>query len=319
MSSPDLNQSYSEVEEGLEYRLPPWKESNISQKSLILLLQFLIYIPVIVLWFLCLFLYAIFILYYLLPNVEYTSSRPEIYYWHTSSEYYYAKVKAWIIFASLSVFLILLMISAVRAMVTHPGSVPSSWGIASDITSEIERRKDGNERICIRCEMKKPDRTHHCRQCEKCTLRMDHHCNWIANCVGYWNYKYFMGMLVNSTLALGIFSGSFWETVVVVLNDSTSDMWKSFFIVLCYSISCMLFIVMALFTSFHFWMITKNYTTIEYCEKRKKHSETFKKSPYSQGAFNNFKQALGPNPLTWFIPTTFEGIGDGSNFIDCNS
>ena len=319
MSSSDLNTPYAEAEEGLESHLPPWQDSNFSQKSLYVLLHLLIYIPVLILWGLCLSLYLVFISYYLIPNVTYTSSRPAIYYWHNSSEYYQAKVKAWVLFGVLSVSLFFLLTSAVRAMVTDPGTVPKIWNINSDVQGEIERRKDGNERICIRCEMKKPDRTHHCRQCEKCTLRMDHHCNWIANCVGFWNYKYFMCMLVNSVVCTGIFTGSFWETVAVVLNDGENDMWFCFGIVLCYSISVMVFIVMILFTAFHFWMIWFNYTTIEYCEKRKKNVEAFKKSPYSLGAYENFKQALGKNPLTWFIPTTFQTDGEGSNFINCNS
>ena len=319
MSSSDLNKSYSEAEEGYENRLPPWSECNFSQKSLCILLHLLIYIPVIVLWILCLSLYLIFLVYYLIPNVQYTSSRPAIYYWHSSSEYYKAKLKAWSLFALLSVSLFFLLWSEVRAMTTDPGTVPRAWTTCSELQGENERRRDGNERICIRCEMKKPDRTHHCRQCEKCTLRMDHHCNWIANCVGYWNYKYFMCMLVNSVVCSGIFTGSFWETVAVVLNDGESDMWFCFGIVLCYSISCMVFAVMVLFTGFHFLIIWTNYTTIEYCEKRKKNYEAFKKSPYSLGAYQNFKQALGRNPATWFIPTEFEADGDGINFINCNS
>ena len=39
-------------------------------------------------------------------------------------------------------------------------------------------------------------RTHHCKQCNKCVLKMDHHCQWVLNCIGFYNYKYFMNMLV---------------------------------------------------------------------------------------------------------------------------
>merc|ERR1712063_77049 len=45
---------------------------------------------------------------------------------------------------------------------------------------------------CYVCKAMKPQRTHHCSVCNKCTLRMDHHCPWMANCVGHYNYKYFV-------------------------------------------------------------------------------------------------------------------------------
>lgn len=59
----------------------------------------------------------------------------------------------------------------------------------------FERKKMGGIRMCQRCLQTKPDRTHHCSQCNKCILKMDHHCPWVANCIGFYNYKYFLNML----------------------------------------------------------------------------------------------------------------------------
>ena len=49
--------------------------------------------------------------------------------------------------------------------------------------------------MCNRCLRAKPDRCHHCSQCGSCILKMDHHCPWVANCVGFGNYKYFLNLL----------------------------------------------------------------------------------------------------------------------------
>ena len=316
MSYSNLSAAFKETEKDYKDQLPPWDESDSSQKFLHIVLKLGIYIPVIVLWVISISLYSIFIFMYLLPNVEYTSDHPSLYYWNTSTEYENSKIKAWTIFSFFTLFFILLIISIVRTMTTGPGIVPASWSITSEKQSIIEKRYDGNERICIKCEMKKPDRTHHCRQCENCTLRMDHHCNWIGNCIGFNNYKYFICMLMYSVLATGVFVGSFWETVVVDLNNENNDIMYCFFVVLNYSLAIMIFFVLLFFLSFHLWLISKNYTTIEYCEKNKKKVEKFEKSPYSLGVYGNFKQILGDNPFLWFIPVTFKSDCDGTSFVN---
>jgi len=68
------------------------------------------------------------------------------------------------------------------------------------VKMSFERKKYGGVRMCQRCLKTKPDRCHHCSQCNLCILKMDHHCPWIANCVGFYNYKYFLNMLFYASL-----------------------------------------------------------------------------------------------------------------------
>ncbi|ETW42463.1 hypothetical protein PFNF135_03125 [Plasmodium falciparum NF135/5.C10] len=50
----------------------------------------------------------------------------------------------------------------------------------------------GELRYCIHEKKYKPDRSHYCRAIEKNVLKMDHYCPWVANCVGFYNYKFFL-------------------------------------------------------------------------------------------------------------------------------
>ena len=84
----------------------------------------------------------------------------------------------------------------------------------------IERKRGGGVRICARCLKAKPDRTHHCSVCNKCILRMDHHCPWVANCIGFANYKYFLNMLLYTALSSLLIACTFWETAFAA---ATSD------------------------------------------------------------------------------------------------
>lgn len=304
-----------ETRKEFKNHLPPWEDASCKQKIFAIMIYIGIYIPVIILWMLVISFMTIYIIFYIYPSVHYISSPPALYYYHTSSEYLFSKIKAWVLLGVICFFLLLFISSTIKASLTKPGEIPLSWAITSDKQSEIERRPDGHERICIRCELKKPDRAHHCRQCEKCTLRMDHHCNWIGTCIGFWNYKYFICMVFHGTILCLIFIASFWETLAVILNDEANSLMTCLCVVLSYSIVFMLFIVLCVFLIFHLWLISKNYTTIEYCEKRSKNSDTFTVSPYSMGTLMNFKLVLGENPLLWFIPTTFVSKNDGTSYV----
>ncbi|KAK9356710.1 DHHC palmitoyltransferase-domain-containing protein [Lipomyces doorenjongii] len=55
---------------------------------------------------------------------------------------------------------------------------------------------------CRTCHTPKPARSKHCSVCKHCIARMDHHCAWINNCVGYNNYRFFLGFIVSNLIVL---------------------------------------------------------------------------------------------------------------------
>ena len=56
-------------------------------------------------------------------------------------------------------------------------------------------------RYCKICRTIKPPRAHHCSVSGKCIYHMDHYCPWMSNCVGYYNYRYFILFLFYTLIA----------------------------------------------------------------------------------------------------------------------
>eukprot|EP00350_Pseudokeronopsis_sp_OXSARD2_P000609 CAMPEP_0170540880 /NCGR_PEP_ID=MMETSP0211-20121228/789_1 /TAXON_ID=311385 /ORGANISM="Pseudokeronopsis sp., Strain OXSARD2" /LENGTH=130 /DNA_ID=CAMNT_0010843429 /DNA_START=1116 /DNA_END=1508 /DNA_ORIENTATION=- len=79
--------------------------------------------------------------------------------------------------------------------------------------------------------------------------------------------------------------------------------WAYIYSCLCfYFLDWSMFVVFIGFFSFHVYLVSHGYTTIEFCEKRRKTSKVFTKSPYDLGIYNNLCLVLGDSPLFWFFP-----------------
>ena len=55
---------------------------------------------------------------------------------------------------------------------------------------------------CRTCKLLKPARSKHCSICKTCVSRMDHHCIWVNNCLGRGNYKWFLALLLSTSVLI---------------------------------------------------------------------------------------------------------------------
>jgi hypothetical protein len=94
---------------------------------------------------------------------------------------------------------------------------------------------------------------------------------------------------------------SWWLFVHVLENDNINYL-LSYYLITTFLLAGTMGIVITGFFMFHLWLISKQYTTIEFCEKRTDPNSGFAISPYNKGPLQNFKSIMGQNILFWFVP-----------------
>ena len=210
-----------------------------------------------------------------------------------------------------NVLMLLILICFTLAVVTPPGSVPSTpeWVFVENDTRDqplelqtaLETKKTGERRSCKWCGKYKPDRCHHCRVCNSCVLKMDHHCPWIYNCVGLRNHKYFFLLLLYSTTAALFVSITFGWSVYDVISNDDSALGEMFVVLFGETLVSFLALITTGFFGFHMFLSLKALSTIEFCEKQAT-SEGGYLSMFTKGWYKNMQEVLGYNPLLWLIP-----------------
>jgi hypothetical protein len=120
---------------------------------------------------------------------------------------------------------------------------------------------------------------------------MDHHCPWINNCIGFWNRKYFMLLLVYVllstyfivvTMGYDFFLTLKWELDVFYYareQQNQTKLVRTLLIQVSYVLTCIISVLMTMFLRFHIFLATTNKTTIENLDKKGKPY----KSPYDIG------------------------------------
>lgn len=104
-----------------------------------------------------------------------------------------------------------------------------------DIMMLNEKDKQTNDiRLCLKCDIVKPDRSHHCLNCKSCVLTCDHHCPWVNNCIGYNNYKFFYCLIVYSMITSVSFAYRYNSFMVFWINMKEVRTKLLFLILLIY-------------------------------------------------------------------------------------
>merc|ERR1719171_2325952 len=154
--------------------------------------------------------------------------------------------RAWIEISLFHYITAILLICYFQSILIHPGEIPDkdpAWqypaadqrGLEKDKESNLnlqESKRSGERRHCKWCGKYKPDRCHHCRVCRTCILKMDHHCPWIYNCVGFYNHKYFLLLLLYIVLSTHLIVWTMMESVLRCIDDPSTPfliMFATFF------------------------------------------------------------------------------------------
>lgn len=299
-------------------------------------------VPVIFILCIIAFIYMVYVFYHCIPllelqeldgTVENTSSGDV----RSSAEVEKARwpwpsprLRGYVQLAVFHFFTGLLLICYVRSILTHPGEIPDEdqhWEYVPQDRfdndyghpSSQETKRSGERRHCKWCGKFKPDRCHHCRVCRSCVLKMDHHCPWIHNCVGFYNYKYFLLLLFYTMADTSLVVVTMFESVRRSI-EVDAPFFEMFLLLFAETLSFFLGVLLAVFFCFHLWLVLQAMTTIEFCEKKttNKRGEGPRDdrilSVYDLGYFANIKAVLGPNVLTWWLPLS-PPLGDGLNFV----
>ena len=227
--------------------------------------------------------------------IQYYAYVYEVMFKHLTSKNYLIIITLLIVF---HIFLFMLMWSFFRAMNTKPGDIPLYWGFY--IGDDDNKRK----RYCLICNAFKPERSHHCSVCNTCVLNMDHHCPWVDNCIGFYNRKFFMQLLIyTSILTIYMdFSEFYWVYLIAIELINMKVLYKDVIhvgiVLICYTFILVFSFIITMFLKFHIQLVLKNSTTIESLDKE--HEE--ENAKFNIDATTNWEQVFGQNKLLWLIP-----------------
>ena len=113
-----------------------------------------------------------------------------------------------------------------------------------------------------------------------------------------------MNMLLHCSMTTLLIVSTSYPVIARTMSHPESFDYKvSYFVMTAYILACVLAFIITAFMTFHFYLISCQFTTIEFCEKRNEEDNTFHvKMPYNLGFCSNLVTIFGHNPFFWIIP-----------------
>lgn len=103
-------------------------------------------------------------------------------------------------------------------------NIMSSYFATIFETTSIQGRlipETSDSTFCTVCESFRPPRAWHCDYCKVCILKRDHHCIFTSCCIGYYNHRYFMMLLIYTSI--GTLYATFYNVCFCYENYSFND------------------------------------------------------------------------------------------------
>eukprot|EP01029_Cantina_marsupialis_P008464 TRINITY_DN2004_c0_g1_i1.p1 TRINITY_DN2004_c0_g1~~TRINITY_DN2004_c0_g1_i1.p1 ORF type:complete len:315 (+),score=71.22 TRINITY_DN2004_c0_g1_i1:153-1097(+) len=218
----------------------------------------------------------------------------------------------WVFLALLTLFLLYNVgFNYFKCVFTSPTSPADS-----DKKEEVTRNQ-ARSRFCYDCEFIRPQRARHCGICHRCVLKHDHHCPWVANCIGFGNYRYFFCFILY--LFFGSWIGAYLTHFAPKKQHRDDDTTVIFASALCVMIG----FAASVYFFWHSFLISTNQTSVEFmknirtsivCKAKKRENKNGVFGPYHINVLDNWKSVFGDNIWQWFIPSSRLPPGTGIVF-----
>jgi palmitoyltransferase len=169
---------------------------------------------------------------------------------------------------------------------------------------------------CKLCDAPKPPRAHHCHVTNRCVLLMDHYCPWVANTVGFFNYRFFYLFM------FWLWVGAVYIVLITYLpfRAALEDRTMPGRAGITFSFVCAVAIFFALggMLGWQTFLIATAQTTVEFYHNRvlaRRSTLTGHvfRNPFDLGLRRNWDVIFGPSSflLSWALPTAPGPVGNG--------